>query len=112
MQTAKHQAQLPKSSLTISGGKALFGLTQAELDAPVENTLSTMSAELMSGATVKARGGENVGAIEAIDAQTVRGARGAGQDIPAIRLRGTTPSGGYARIELRRRVISGFISDQ
>ena len=81
VKTAKYQAQLPRTSLTISEGKALIGMTQAELDASVEKTLLTMSAGLKAGAAVKARGGENVGTIEAIDAQTVTIALSGGQRI-------------------------------
>ena len=81
VKTARHQAQLPRTSLTISEGKALIGMTQAELDASVEKTLLTMSTGLTAGAAVKARGGENVGTIEAIDAQTVTIALSGGQRI-------------------------------
>lgn len=72
VKTAKHQAQLPKSSLTISEGKALFGLTQADLDASVERTLATMPrAGLKVGAIVKGAGGASVGTIDAVEAQSV-----------------------------------------
>ena len=81
VKTAKHQAQLPRTSLTISEGKALIGMTQAELDASVEKMLLTMSTGLKAGAAVKARGGENVGTIEAIDTQTVTIALSDGQRI-------------------------------
>lgn len=72
VKTAKHQAQLPKASLTISEGKALFGLTQADLDASVERTLATMPGSgLKVGATVKGTGGTNVGTIDAVEAESV-----------------------------------------
>jgi len=72
VKTAKHQAQLPKTSLTISEGKALFGLTQADLDASVERTLATIPrAGLKVGATVKGTGGASVGTIDAVEAQNV-----------------------------------------
>lgn len=72
VKTAKHQAQLPKTSLTISEGKALFGLTQADLDASVERTLvTTLNAGLKVGATVKGKGGASVGTIDAVDAENV-----------------------------------------
>ena len=81
VKTARHQAQLPRTGLTISEGKALIGMTQAELDASVEKSLSTMTTGLKAGAAVKAKGGENVGTIEAIDAQTVTIALSGGQRI-------------------------------
>lgn len=72
VKTAKHQAQLPKTSLTISEGKALFGLTQADLDASVERTLATVArAALKIGATVKGTGGASVGTIDAVEAESV-----------------------------------------
>lgn len=71
VKTAKHQAELPKTSLTISEGKALFGLTQADLDASVERTLATMSSGLKVGATVKGAGGVSVGTIDAVETENV-----------------------------------------
>ena len=72
VKTARHQAVLPKTSLTISGGKALFGLTQADLDASIERTLATApKAELKIGATVKGTGGASVGTIDAVEAENV-----------------------------------------
>lgn len=72
VKTARHQAQLPKTSLTISEGKALFGLTQADLDASVERTLATVArAALKVGATVKGSGGTSVGTIDAVEAESV-----------------------------------------
>jgi len=72
VKTARNQAQLPKTSLTISEGKALFGLTQAELDASVERTLATtQNAGLTVGATVKGKGGASVGTIDAVAPENV-----------------------------------------
>lgn len=72
VKTAKHQAQLPKASLTISEGKALFGLSQADLDASVERTLATMPGSgLKVGAMVKGTGGTSVGTIDAVEAESV-----------------------------------------
>ena len=72
VKTARHQAQLPKTSLTISGGKALFGLTQADLDASVERTLASVPrAALKIGATVKGTGGASVGTIDSVEAENV-----------------------------------------
>lgn len=72
VKTAKHEAQLPKTSLTISEGKALFGLTQADLDASVERTLAAMpGAGLKIGATVKGKGGTSVGTIDMVEAGNV-----------------------------------------
>jgi hypothetical protein len=69
VKTARHQAQLPKTSLTISEGKALFGLSQADLDASVERTLAATGLKV--GATVKGKGGASVGTIDALDGENV-----------------------------------------
>jgi len=72
VKTAKHQAILPKSSLIISEGNALFGMTQADLDASVERTLAAKAdAGLKVGATVKGKDGASVGTIDALDAGNV-----------------------------------------
>lgn len=80
VKTARNQAQLPKTSLTISDGKALFGLSQAQLDAQVEQSLATR-AELTVGATVKGKGGSSVGSVDAVDAQSVTIKLSSGQRI-------------------------------
>ena len=72
VKTTRHQAVLPKASLTISDGQALFGMTQADLDASVERTLATtLDSALKVGATVKGRGGASVGTIDTVDAASV-----------------------------------------
>lgn len=72
VKTARHQAQLPKTSLSISEGKALFGMTQAELDASIEQSLAAkVDAGLKVGATVKDKDGASVGTIDAVDAANV-----------------------------------------
>lgn len=85
VKTARHQAVLPKSSFTVSEGKALFGMTQAELDASVERTLAAKAdAALKIGATVKGKDGASVGTIDAVDAGnvTIRLASGPRISIP------------------------------
>ena len=72
VKTARHQAVLPRTSLTISEGKALFGMTQADLDASVDRTLATaLDSGLKVGATVKGKGGASVGTIDAVDSASV-----------------------------------------
>lgn len=69
VKTARHQAQLPKASLTVSDGKALFGMSQAELDASIERSLAAAGPKV--GATVKGRDGSSVGTIDLVGADTV-----------------------------------------
>ncbi len=83
--TDKHQAQLPKTSLTVSEGKALFGLTQAELNASVEQSLATIAmTALKVGAAVTGTAGASVGTIDAVEADkvTIRLASGLRISVP------------------------------
>ena len=84
VKTDRHQAQLPKSSLTISDGKALFGMTQAELNASVEKTLATATAALAVGAEVKGKGGTPIGTVDSTtgDSVTIKLAGGQKISIP------------------------------
>ena len=101
VKTAKHQAQLPKSSLTISDGKALFGLTQADLDASVERTLAARpEAGLKVGAAVKGAGGTGVGTIDAVEAESVTIRLSGGQRISIPRSGITVDSDGGGIIGL------------
>lgn len=72
VETDKHQAQLPQSSFTISDGKALFGLTQTELNASIEKiNAATPQPELKVGAAVIGTAGASVGTIGAVTADNV-----------------------------------------
>ena len=101
VKTAKHEAALPKTSLTISEGKALFGLTQAQLDASVEQALATMPRPgLKVGAAVKGAGGESVGTIEAVEGENVTIVLTAGQRISIPRSGIAVEADGGGRIGL------------
>ena len=71
VKTDKHEARLPAASFTPYQGKLLFAMTQAELDAQIENTLATANAALTKGAYVRGSGGQLAGTIDAIDDQYV-----------------------------------------
>lgn len=99
VKTAKHEAALPKTSLTISEGKALFGMTQAQLDASVEQALAA-GPELKVGAPVKGAAGESVGTIEAVGGGSVTIALTAGQRISIPRSGIALEADGSGRIGL------------
>ncbi|MEO7813963.1 MAG: hypothetical protein ABIR87_00790 [Sphingomicrobium sp.] len=95
--TDKHQAQLPKSSLTLSDGKALFGLTRAQLNASVEQSqAATAMAALKVGAPVRGTGGSSVGTIDAVDpaSVTIRLANGQRISIPRSGIAPAADGGG------------------
>jgi preprotein translocase subunit YajC len=66
VKTDKHDALLPKSSFTVSNGKLLFGMTQAQLDAEIEKSLAAANAAIVAGATVNGSGGTKVGTIDSV----------------------------------------------
>ena len=66
IKTDKHEALLPSSSFTVDSGKLLFGLTQAQLDAQIEQSLAAANAAIAAGSTVKGLAGTPVGTIEAV----------------------------------------------
>lgn len=80
VKTAKHEAVLPKRSLTISEGKALFGMTQAQLDTSVEQALAARPG-LKVGGPVKGAGGESVGTIESVEGENVTVLLASGQRV-------------------------------
>ena len=110
VKTDKHEAQLPRTSLTVSEGKALFGLTQAELNASVERSLAASSmAALKVGAEVKGTGGASVGTIDAVeeDKVTIKLASGLRISVPRSGIAaGTDGSGtiGITAAELEAQV--------
>ena len=66
VRTDKHDAMLPQASFRPSKGKLLFGMTQAQLNAQIEQSLAAASAAIAAGATVKGVGGTPVGTIESV----------------------------------------------
>lgn len=66
VKTDKHEALLPKSGFAVSEGKALFGMTQAELNAAIEKSLDAANASVAPGAMVKGVGGADIGKIDSV----------------------------------------------
>ena len=66
IKTDKHEALIPRTSFSVSNGKLLFGMTQAQLDAQVEQSSAAASKAIVAGATVKGVGGTTVGTIESV----------------------------------------------
>jgi len=66
IKTAKHEAQIPRASFSVSNGKLLFGMTQAQLDAQIEQSSAAASASIAAGASVKGVGGAAIGTIDSV----------------------------------------------
>ena len=66
IKTDKHEVTLPKSSFTPGNGKLVFSMTQAQLDAQVEQSLAAANAAIVAGATVKSVDGTAVGKIDSV----------------------------------------------
>lgn len=71
VKTDKHEAALAKTSFTAAKGKLLIGMTQAQLDAQVEQGLAAAQASVKAGASVKGAAGTPIGTIESADADWV-----------------------------------------
>jgi hypothetical protein len=66
VRTDQHDALLPGSSFRAEKGKLLFGMTQAQLDAQIEQSLAAANSAIVAGATVKGLSGTPVGTIESV----------------------------------------------
>jgi preprotein translocase subunit YajC len=66
IKTDKHEALLPQASFRAAGGKLLFGMTQAQLDAQIEQSVAAANAAIVAGASVKGLGGTALGTIESV----------------------------------------------
>ena len=97
IKTDKHSAVLPKTGLSVSAGKALVGLTQAQLNAQIEQAQAAApKAELKVGGNVKGTGGTSVGTIDAVtaDSVTIKLASGVSIAIPRSGIAAEADGGG------------------
>lgn len=90
--TGSHEVLLPKASFTATGGKLLFGMTKAQLDAEVEKTVAAAQASVAAGASVKGLQGTEIGKIESVTDQAVVIALPSGKKVQVSRegVRGNT----------------------
>lgn len=90
IKTDKHDALLPKSGFTLSNGKLLFGMTQAQLDSKIEEATAASAKAIAAGATVTGSAGTPVGKIDSVAGSnvTITLASGKKLQVPASGLRG------------------------
>jgi preprotein translocase subunit YajC len=69
VKTDKYETALGTASVTPYKGKLLIAMTQAELDAAVEQSKAQAAAQFAPGATVKGTGGAVLGTIDSIDTE-------------------------------------------
>lgn len=105
IRTDKHDALLPKASFTLTNGKLLFGMTQAQLDAQIETSLAASEKAIVAGATVNGVGGTALGKIEAVEngQTTISLSSGKRIQVPNKALRGNsdgTVTVGYTSAQL------------
>ncbi|HEY7005000.1 MAG TPA: hypothetical protein VH392_00815 [Sphingomicrobium sp.] len=115
VRTDKHDALLPSSSFTPNAGKLMFGMTQAQLDAQIEQSLAAASSAIAAGATVKGVAGTAVGTIESVAGGNVTIALQDGKKIavPQAGLRGNADGSvtiGYSAAQLEALVQGGGAS--
>jgi len=116
VKTDKHEALLPKASFTVSGDKLLVGLTQAQLNAKIEESTAASQQAIIAGATVTGAGGTPVGKIEAVEGANVTIALDSGQriQVPSSGLRGNadaTVTIGYTADQLQALVTQKPAAD-
>ena len=90
VKTDKHEVLVPKASFTLNEGKLLFGLTQAQFNAKIEESTAASAKAIAAGATVNGTAGSAVGKIEAVEGANVTVSLTSGKRIqlPATALRG------------------------
>lgn len=81
VQTDKHEALLPKTSFSVSNGKLLFAMTQAQLDAEIEKGLAAAQASIAPGSVVKGLNGTELGKIDSVTDSAVVIALSSGQKV-------------------------------
>jgi preprotein translocase subunit YajC len=67
VKTDKHEVRLPKASFTVTDSGLLFGMTQAELNAAVEQATVNPRDLLKAGALVRDPAGGLVGTVEGVE---------------------------------------------
>jgi hypothetical protein len=71
LRTDRHEVPLPLSSFTATDNAVLFALTQAQLNAAVEEQEARLQRQFAVGTIVKDRNGIELGPVQALDEQTV-----------------------------------------
>ena len=71
LKTDKHEVRLPSSSFTPVDDGLLIAMTQAQVNAAVEQTIAEANAQIVAGANVSGSAGGVVGTIEEVDDQFV-----------------------------------------
>lgn len=112
IKTDKHEALIPSSSFRLQNGKLLFAMSQAQLDAQIEQSLAAANAAIAAGATVKGVAGTAVGTIDSVadGKATITLQDGKKIAVPQEGLRGN-PDGtvtiGYSAAQLEALVQGG-----
>jgi cell shape-determining protein MreC len=112
VKTDKHEALLPKASFTLNNGKLLFGMTQAQLNAKIEESSAASQKAIVAGATVNGSGGAAVGKIDSVEngQATITLTSGKRLQIPVSGLRGNadgTVTIGYTAEQIEALVNKG-----
>lgn len=71
IQTDRHKARIPVTSVTATDEAVLFGLTREQLNAQIDQVLGQAQAAVTVGAVVHDREGAVIGPIESMDEQTI-----------------------------------------
>jgi hypothetical protein len=90
VKTDKHEVLVPKTSFTLNAGKLLFGMTQAQFNAKIEESAAASAKAVVAGARVNGTAGSAVGKIDGVDGGNVTISLNSGKRIqlPAAAVRG------------------------
>ena len=115
VKTDRHEVRLPLTSFTPTDDGLLFGLTQAQLNAQVDQAMAAAQANFRVGATVTGAGGATVGTVESLDAEwvTVKLTSGAAVRLPRNAL-AASPTGlltGLTAAELQAAAGGGAAAE-
>jgi hypothetical protein len=115
VKTDKHEAVLPKASFTPNGGKLLFGMTQAQLNASIEQSSAASQKAIVAGAAVNGSGGAAVGKIDSVEngQATITLTSGKRLQVPISGLRGNadgTVTIGYTADQIDAIVAKGGVN--
>ena len=82
IKTDKHDALLPRTSFTLSNGKLIFAMTQAQLDQKIYEADAASTKAVAAGASVKGSAGSLVGKIDSVDGGNVTISLTSGKKLP------------------------------
>lgn len=113
IKTDKHRALIPRSDVTVKNGKAVIGMTQAQVNVQIEKALAAApKLDLVVGGTVKGSAGTSIGTLDAVSADSVTIKLTDGNRIAIPRTSIAAEAGGGGRIALTAAQLDALVKAQ